>query len=169
MQVDVDLQDAYSSSTAQVPIAAETWLTWFNRWFELLHPSLPPACSYELCLRLTDDGEIASLNSFYRQQPQPTDVLAFAALEVEVPRSPPDQTELLHLGDIVISVDTAQRQSLAGQHSLTVELAWLAAHGFLHLLGWDHPDPASLEQMLKQQSILLAAVGLENPALESFI
>jgi probable rRNA maturation factor len=43
---------------------------------------------------------------------------------------------------------------------LQTELAWLAAHGLLHLLGWDHPDSDSLTRMLNQQATLLHAVGL---------
>jgi probable rRNA maturation factor len=66
----------------------------------------------------------------------------------------------LYLGDIVISLDTAQRQAETQSHPLEVELAWLAAHGLLHLLGWDHPDDASLTRMLNQQQALLQIVGL---------
>ena len=69
-------------------------------------------------------------------------------------------TEPLYLGDIVISLETAAQQSQQQGHSLTVELAWLAAHGLLHLLGWDHPDAASLALMLEQQKILLTKVDL---------
>jgi probable rRNA maturation factor len=108
---------------------------------------------------LTDDREIQSLNQNYRFKDQPTDVLAFAALEVDYPQFDELNAEPLYLGDIVISVETADRQ--AQLHSLETELAWLAAHGLLHLLGWDHPDDASLLRMLDQQQILLNQVGLE--------
>ena len=66
----------------------------------------------------------------------------------------------LYLGDIVISVDTAQRQVQQHGHTLQTELVWLAAHGLLHLLGWDHPDDDSLTRMLSQQAILLQTIGL---------
>jgi probable rRNA maturation factor len=66
----------------------------------------------------------------------------------------------LYLGDVVISVETAQRQATQLGHSLQQELAWLASHALLHLLGWDHPDKASMLCMLKQQETLLQAVGL---------
>ena len=52
----------------------------------------------------------------------------------------------------MISVNTAQRQAQQQGHSLPTELAWLATHGLLHLLGWDHPDEESLMQMLKTAS-----------------
>lgn len=62
----------------------------------------------------------------------------------------------LELGDIVISVETAARQAPDHGHSLERELLFLASHGLLHLLGWDHPDDASLAAMLARQEALLA-------------
>ena len=64
--------------------------------------------------------------------------------------------EPLELGDIVISLDTAARQAGEHGHSLERELQFLASHGLLHLLGWDHPDDASLAAMLSRQEALLA-------------
>ncbi len=144
-------------SPSQIPIA--TWKNWFSIWLENLIAYLPEAPSYELSLRITDDREIQSLNINYRHQDKPTDVLAFAALEVDFPQ-PGSEFEPLYLGDIVISIDTAIKQAQEQNHSLSQELAWLASHGLLHLLGWDHPDDESLEEMLSQQSILLKNIGI---------
>lgn len=142
-------------------IAAETWETWFHLWMEILQPNIPPAPTYELSLRLTDDAEIQALNAQYRHQNRPTDVLAFAALEVDCPQPAELLASLpLYLGDIIISVDTAQRQAQQQGHTLQIELAWLAVHGLLHLLGWDHPDEDSLNLMLNEQAILLQTIGL---------
>ena len=106
-----------------------------------------------LGLRFTDDTVIRELNGTWRQRQEPTDVLSFAALE-----DAPDwlESSSVELGDIVISLDTARRQAQEHQHSLQKELQWLASHGLLHLLGWDHPDPASLAAMLARQEALLA-------------
>jgi probable rRNA maturation factor len=147
-----------------LPIPEQTWETWFQVWLEALHPDLSPIGEYELSLRLTDDVEVRSLNAQYRQQDKPTDVLAFAALEVDYPVLQDFDAALpVYLGDIVISVETAQQQAQQQQHSLQRELAWLATHGLLHLLGWDHPDEACLLQMLDQQQQLL---NLAGPSLE---
>ncbi|MBW4440740.1 MAG: rRNA maturation RNase YbeY [Plectolyngbya sp. WJT66-NPBG17] len=161
MQIEVSVQDCFHQ---EQPIQPETWEIWFSKWLELINPMqdeqpLHPHEQYELSLRLTDDREIQSLNQNYRFKDQPTDVLAFASLEVDYPQIDELEAEPLYLGDIVISVETADRQ--APPHNLETELAWLAAHGLLHLLGWDHPDDASLLRMLDQQQILLHAVGLE--------
>ena len=96
------------------------------------------------------------LNSAWRQKTGPTDVLSFAALDdagdwMEGPS--------IELGDIVISLDTARRQASEQEHSLTRELHWLVSHGLLHLLGWDHPDEASLAAMLQLQEQLLDGGG----------
>lgn len=142
-------------------IDLETWQGWFQTWLDKLQTQLPKASAYELSLRLSDDPEIQQLNCQYRHQDKPTDVLSFAALEVNCPE--PDELISmipLYLGDIVISVETAQRQAQKQGHSLTTELAWLTAHGLLHLLGWDHPDENSLTEMLEQQETLLEAIGL---------
>ncbi len=154
MQVELYVDESTTSG-----IDAETWQVWFQRWLTQLQPDQSPIDAYELSLRLTDDREIQTLNAQYRQKDQPTDVLAFAALEVDLP-APTALEEPLYLGDIVISIETAIGQAQQQGHSLEQELAWLAAHGLLHLLGWDHPDDEQLQQMLQQQATLLQTVGL---------
>ncbi|WP_041238214.1 rRNA maturation RNase YbeY [Gloeothece citriformis] len=166
LTLDLNLQDVYfcntsTEETPTAPISSETWQSWFQTWLDILLPTLKSADSCELSLRLTDDQEIQFYNAQYRHKNQPTDVLAFAALEVDVPNLINESfDEPLYLGDIIISIDTAKRQATEQGHSLTQELAWLAAHGFLHLLGWDHPDDESLSAMLAQQETLLNNIGL---------
>ncbi|MBD2092301.1 rRNA maturation RNase YbeY [Microcoleus sp. FACHB-1515] len=155
LQVEVYVEQAGAIAPE---VDLETWQRWFTRWLAELEPVASPIDAYELSLRLTDDREIQTLNAQYRQKDQPTDVLAFAALEVEAPI--PSEAEPLYLGDIVISIETAIAQAETQGYSLQQELAWLAAHGLLHLLGWDHPDDEQLEQMLRQQAILLQIVGM---------
>ena len=146
-----------------ISISPDTWRQWFEQWLTLLNLDISPIQAYTLTLRLTDDADIQVLNATYRQQDRPTDVLAFAALETQSPPTVSWTVLPVELGDIVISVQTALAHVQSGSHRLLPELVWLASHGLLHLLGWDHPDPASLEQMLAQQSRLLAAVGISPP------
>jgi probable rRNA maturation factor len=68
----------------------------------------------------------------------------------------PPGDEPLELGDIVISLETAARQAAAAATELAAELLFLASHGLLHLLGWDHPDDQSLTAMLSRQEALIA-------------
>ena len=160
MEVEVSIQDIFGELYHESVISAENWQEWCEKWLEILKTSLPPADAYELSLRLTDDAEIQELNAQYRNKNQPTDVLAFAALEADIPQSEEMLLHLpLYLGDLVISVETASRQAQQQGHSLQTELAWLAAHGLLHLLGWDHPDDDSLTEMLSMQATLLESIG----------
>ncbi len=115
----------------------------------------PSLCS--VCLTLSDDEEVRALNRDYRGKDQPTDVLSFALAEGESLWTPPDIP--VELGDIIISLDTAKRQmrrgalprlsSVIGAHpwSLSDEVSFLALHGLLHLLGYDHVDEDEAEEM----------------------
>lgn len=158
MQVEVLVQGPFSE-TYRCP-----WQDWITQWMTVLEPAnmqgdaLHPADRYELSLRLTDDQEVQNLNREFRSKDQPTDVLSFAALEVDCPQLPDE--EPLGLGDIIISVETAARQAEIQGHSIEIELIWLASHGLLHLLGWDHPDESSLMEMLNQQRDLLQTIGV---------
>ncbi|WP_019506595.1 rRNA maturation RNase YbeY [Pleurocapsa sp. PCC 7319] len=149
------LIDCSLSSVKSIP-----WSSWFQMWIQFLDSQTVMTKECEVGLRLTDDRQIQILNHQYRSLDQPTDVLAFAATEVDI-TIPQDFEEPLYLGDIVISLDTAARQAQAQNHSLVMELAWLASHGLLHLLGWDHPDAHSLKQMLNRQSDLIQLVEIQ--------
>ncbi len=150
--IDVSLHDGVES-----PVTETTWHTWFQLWWQQLAINV----AGEISVHLTNDAEIQALNSQFRHKDAPTDVLAFVTAPLAIAEGE-DLPQLL--GDIVISVDTAAAQAAEQQHSLTVELAWLASHGLLHLLGWDHPDPESLEAMLKQQRQLLEVAHILTEA-----
>ncbi|MDG2614996.1 rRNA maturation RNase YbeY [Thermoleptolyngbya sichuanensis XZ-Cy5] len=159
ISVEVDVQEEGAIAS---PVLQDTWITWFQTWLTALAPDLSPIGAYELSLRLTTDAEIHQLNAQYRQIDRPTDVLSFSATEsgVTLPAGLLAE-EPFPLGDIIISLDTAAAQAQQRHHTLTEELAWLATHGLLHLLGWDHPDEAHLQKMLQQQVNLLQTVALE--------
>lgn len=111
----------------------------------------------ELSLVFVDDAEIQVLNREYRGLDKPTDVLSFAAQEGE---AFPDSDEMpLVLGDIVISVDTAKRQAEEFGHSADREMAFLAIHGLLHLIGLDHQVPEEEAEMISRQKELLDELG----------
>lgn len=164
VKVEVNLQNVFDSWDLDTEIEATIWQKWFQVWFDRLASELPRAkTAYELSLRLTDDREIQALNARYRERDRPTDVLAFACLEVDVPQPAEElfKNEPLYLGDIIISVETARSQAKERGHELNYELTWLAAHGLLHLLGWDHPDEESLSEMLEIQEILLSSIAFK--------
>ncbi|MGD0680116.1 MAG: rRNA maturation RNase YbeY [Polyangiaceae bacterium] len=105
----------------------------------------------ELSLLLTDDDQIKNLNRDYRKNNRPTDVLAFAQREGR----PGGRQDLL--GDVVLSVPTAERQATERGWDVMSELTMLLAHGLLHLLGWDHDTPATERRMRRETDRLCAA------------
>lgn len=157
-QLDLSLQVA-PKFTKILELGTETdWQIIFGHWQALLcqeYDLAEIAVPWELTLKFTDDQEIQQLNHRFRQLDQPTDVLAFASLEVDMPLIPDQPT---YLGDIVVSLETADRQAKAQGWALDQELLWLASHGFLHLLGWDHPDQDSLQIMWDIQELLMQSL-----------
>ncbi|MEB3244089.1 MAG: rRNA maturation RNase YbeY [Cyanobacteriota bacterium] len=145
------------------PMAEARWTDLIREWLRLLAAQLPTELrspAYSLGLSLVMDAAIAQLNSDWRHASGPTDVLAFAAQE-EAPPLPPqlEAAQPLELGDIVISLETAARQAALAGHTLHHELLFLASHGLLHLLGWDHPDATTLAAMVSEQEALLASTA----------
>ena len=122
----------------------------------------------ELSVVLTDDGQVRELNRTYRSQDQTTDVLSFA-LDAErepddgapAPAAPHGCPELPRmLGDVVISVEQAQRQALDGD--LVDELTRLLVHGVCHLQGQVHDTAPQRQQMQQAEQRLLDLFGLDR-------
>lgn len=117
----------------------------------------------EISITFVDNREIQVINRNYRQKDQPTDVISFAMQEQgegEVAIIG-DEIPLL-LGDIVISIDKAKEQAEDYGHSLERELGFLAVHGFLHLLGYDHQTQEQEQKMFQRQEEILNEFGLKR-------
>lgn len=126
---------------------------------------LPPAC--EVAVRITDDAELQALNRTYRQIDAPTDVLSFAATETLAAAPafvlPPDMP--VYLGDIVVSYERVQAQAAEYGHTVARELAYLVAHGTLHLLGFDHETSTADAALMRQhEEAVLTQIGLPRPS-----
>lgn len=130
----------------------------------------------ELCVVLTDDEEITALNRDYRGKDQPTDVLSFAQEEGEAMPLPPGETA--PLGDVIISLDTAERQLADGclprlwpvlgsegppVWTLLDEVTFLLLHGVLHLIGHDHIDADDAAVMEALEAKLLPSLLNRRP------
>ena len=112
----------------------------------------------ELSVLLTDDAGIRILNREWRHKDRPTDVLSFPAGE-----PPPGATGPRHLGDVILSLDTARRQARAYRRALGDELDLYLAHGLLHLLGHDHHRHRDAERMAALEARLLGRPGMVPP------
>ncbi|SFJ35033.1 MULTISPECIES: rRNA maturation RNase YbeY [unclassified Bacillus (in: firmicutes)] len=115
----------------------------------------------ELSVTFVSNERIQEINREYRDKDQPTDVISFAMEDigegemeivgVEMPRM---------LGDIIISIPRAKEQAEEYGHSFDRELGFLAVHGFLHLLGYDHMTEEEEKVMFGKQKEILDAYGL---------
>ena len=108
----------------------------------------------ELSVLLTDDEQIRELNQTYRGVDAPTDVLAFPLPLEDAPSDAP-----VPIGDVVISVETAQRQAQERGHELEREVTLLLVHGILHLIGYTNGKPPGRREMEEKQRALLAELG----------
>jgi probable rRNA maturation factor len=105
----------------------------------------------EFNIIIVDNDYIHELNKNYRNIDRPTDVITFALEDYE------DGIKLEHrmLGDIYISIDKAINQAEEYGHDLRREICFLAVHGFLHLLGYDHMEKEEEEIMFSLQEEIL--------------
>ncbi|MBP2645738.1 MAG: metalloprotease ybeY [Firmicutes bacterium] len=117
-------------------------------------------CS-EVSVVFVDDEAIRELNRDYRGKDMATDVLSFALEEGEEPEIIGGPEEAL-LGDIIISLETANRQAQEYGHSPERELAYLAVHGMLHLVGYDHEQEDDKAKMRRQEEEILMALGINR-------
>ena len=111
----------------------------------------------ELSVLLTNDAQIHALNLQHRHKDKPTDVLSFPLDEGEGADGAVSGTRVL--GDVVISLDTAARQARGRKRELLPEVRFLLAHGILHLLGYDHGNPAEKREMSAMTRRLVGAAS----------
>lgn len=126
----------------------------------------------EIDVLLTGDAGIHAINRDMRQVDRPTDVLSFPEFELrpgELP-GPEDAdpgTGLVPLGDMVISMEHVAAQAKEYGHSNRRELAYLAVHSVLHLLGYDHLDEGPQKrQMRGREEAIMAELGLSREGAE---
>jgi len=127
-------------------------------------------------LVLAADGEVAELNHTYRGREGVTDVLSFSYLQ-NAGEGKPDlgagQRGACHdlwvdqagdvVGEIVLAPGFVTERCVREGWQVEAEFALLVIHGCLHLLGWDHEDPAMGKDMRNRESGLLAGMGLRHP------
>jgi probable rRNA maturation factor len=110
----------------------------------------------EVSLLLGDDAAIAELNRLWRGKDGPTNVLSF-------PPAPGQGGETAFLGDIALAAETIAAEAEFQGKSLEAHAAHLAVHGFLHLLGYDHENPADAETMEARERAILVSLGIADP------
>jgi probable rRNA maturation factor len=107
---------------------------------------------------IVNNEKIHEINKEYRGIDRPTDVISFA---LEDDKSF-NRNDIRVLGDIYISIDKVKSQSEEYGHSFKRELFFLAIHGLLHLLGYDHMNPEDEKVMFSKQEEVLSRYGIER-------
>ena len=125
----------------------------FQQW---LDRSFPDVDDLSVLIRVVDASESQQLNRDYRSKDKPTNVLSFP---FEVPAGVPNT----HLGDLVICAEVVNREALEQGKSPRAHWAHISIHGVLHLMGFDHLDPADAEEMEAIEVRLLKQLGISDP------
>lgn len=110
----------------------------------------------EVSITITNDEEIHKLNKKYRDIDRATDVLSFAFRESE------EKVDENNLGEIIISLERARAQAEEYGHSFEREIAFLTAHGMLHLLGYDHIEEEDRIEMEEEQRFIMNALNISR-------
>ena len=118
--------------------------------FDIMHVH-PDA---ELAIVLVDEAAMEQLHVQWMDEPGPTDVLSFPMDELR-PGTEDEPSPAGLLGDVVLCPQVAQAQAETAGHSLMEELLLLTTHGILHLLGFDHAEPAEEREMFGIQRDIL--------------
>ena len=118
----------------------------------------------ELSILIVDDPRIAALNRQYLNRMGPTNVIAFPMREGEFSQISPGL-----LGDVVISIDTAQTEGEAGGISTEERFVELLVHGILHLFGYDHETDEAEALRMEEKSQALLRIIQSTPELEKLI
>ena len=151
----------------------ETEVEGAEPYADLLRQVIPAALEaegvdvpWEVDVLFTDDEGIHQINLEQREVDRPTDVLSFPMFDLQPGEHPTEEdadpgTGLVPLGDMVISLERAQAQGEEYGHGTRREVAYLAVHSVLHLLGYDHMDEGPMKaQMREREEAILEQLGI---------
>ena len=151
----------------------ETEVEGAEPYADLLRQVIPAALEaegvtvpWEVDVLFTDDEGIHQINLEQREVDRPTDVLSFPMFDLQPGEHPTEEdadpgTGLVPLGDMVISLERAKAQGEEYGHGTRREVAYLAVHSVLHLLGYDHMDEGPMKaQMRAREEAILEQLGI---------
>ena len=144
-----------------------TAFEWNAFWEEIVKKAVRTSLLYEnfeqkceISVSIVTEEEIQKINKTFRNVDSPTDVLSFPQLTFEEGEiAQVDEKDEIILGDIIISIERAKKQSEEYGHSLEREIAFLTVHSMLHLLGYDHMQKEEEKEMFFKQEQILQQAG----------
>lgn len=148
------------SVTIEISVECEGWHRILGTEL-IVHRATVAACEEagietgEISILLTDDARMQELNKNFRGKDQPTNVLSF----------PPNETRtgVRFYGDVALAFETLVREAREEEKRVDAHLSHLAAHGVLHLLGFDHENEQDAERMENLEAKILAKLGFPDP------
>ena len=117
----------------------------------------------ELSVRLAGNDEVRALNAEWRGKDKPTNVLSFPQLYPNEIENASDKGPELMLGDLILAREVCQNEAAEKAVPLEDHAAHLVVHGTLHLLGYDHQDDRSAQDMESREVRALARLGIADP------
>jgi probable rRNA maturation factor len=150
----VEIPTSESNIQIRIPLIYRFHISPFqiNKTLTLCRKYLAQKNNFDLSVVYTNNKKIKAINKKYRKIDEPTDVLSFCMESVD------PGTGRINLGDIFISVPTANSQARKLKHSLTAELSLLLIHGYLHLNGFDHDTKSKKKIMWSIQDQIFSAI-----------
>lgn len=133
----INLVNQYDHQRSYQTIIKKT-LKWAYKYLKMTEKTI-------ISVVLVDKEAIHELNKQYRNIDRPTDVLSFE-----------NDSDPYEIGDVIISIDTVAKQAKELDHSFEYELAFIALHGFLHCLGYDHITDEDNAEMTALQDKIMA-------------
>ena len=143
------------------------WEGIFRIWIKIIiNENIPLKCNtsiankknFSLSFHIIDNEEISVLNQKWLNNSAATDVISFPII---LDNEFANDLLFIELGDLFISLEMASNQAAKYKNTLKREIIWLASHGFLHLLGWEHKNDSQLKSMLNFQEYLISKLNLE--------
>jgi probable rRNA maturation factor len=122
-----------------------------------------PGGAVEASLLLSDDARVRGLNKTFRGRDEPTNVLSFSNVEIDVLAAAGADGPPSTLGDIVVAFETTAGEAAREGKSLSAHLSHLVVHGMLHLLGYDHATDGEAREMEPLEVRALAMLGIADP------
>lgn len=151
----IDISDEHSYLTKEEKKIIEQLLNYIARIKQIPKQA-------EVSLAFITNEEMKILNKTYRHINKPTDVLSFPYTEFDWEINQFAQQPSFILGEIIVSINQAEAQAEAYNHSIMRELAFLIVHGFLHLVGYTHDTKETEREMFALQEKILREFGLER-------
>ena len=156
----------YIPSTSDVPGVSEGQRAFLRKVIRTALAAEGVDFPCEVDVSVTSDTGIQEINREMRQVDAPTDVLSFPVFDLAPGQLPGPEdadpgTGLVPLGDMVISLERVRAQAKEFGHSSRRELAYLAVHSVLHLLGYDHLDEGPMKQQMRaREEAILGELGI---------